>query len=126
MKSVLKACFVLFSICLLSYPAAAQNQKRIDSLLKVLPKYKDDTNKVIVLYDLGWETSYRNLEEGLRYAEQALSLATKLKYEDGQVMAFHDIGSIYVDLGDFQKANEYLFKELRLLESTKSSQSAAL
>ncbi len=102
----------------------AQDQRKIDSLLALLPKCSEDTNKVKVLNQLSWEISYVNLGKGETYAEQGEQLAEKLHFNRGLAAAYHDLGSIYLDMGDFQKANLYLFKELRLIESGKSNTSA--
>ncbi|HXC05235.1 MAG TPA: tetratricopeptide repeat protein, partial [Bacteroidia bacterium] len=95
---------------------SAQDQHKIDSLLKALPSCKEDTNKVRVLVDLSWEISYNDLKEGIRYAEQGRVLADKLHDTRGLIRAYHDLGSIYVDMGDYDKANDFLYRELSLIE----------
>ncbi len=113
----LKFYLILFFSFLTTFPSTAQNQKKIDSLLRILPGCKEDTVKVKVLYRLGWEMSYTSLNDGLKYAEASMKLALNLKDDRGLSYAYHDLGSIYIDMGDFNKAGEFLLKELELIES---------
>ncbi|MFI5149194.1 MAG: tetratricopeptide repeat protein [Bacteroidia bacterium] len=119
MKSLLFR--LLFNTCiLLSAALPAQDQKKIDSLLKALPLCKEDTNKVHLLTDLSWEISYNSAKDGIAYAEQARKLAEKLQYMPGLAQSYHDLGAIYIDMGDFDKANDFLYRELRLIEAGKT------
>ncbi len=124
MKSIFFCLFVFFSLGLSTH-FHAQNQKKIDSLLRVLPAAKEDTNKVKLLDDLSWEISYNSLKDGVTYAEQASKLAEHLHYYPGLSHAYHDLGSIYIDMGDFEKANDFLYRELKLIESGKTHDNAA-
>ena len=115
--------FLLF-LCPLFLPnqsCPAQNQHKIDSLQSALAKSAADTNRINILAALSWEISYLNLSEGLTYGEQAEKLAEKLQFYTGLGNAYHDLGSIYLDMGDLEKANTYLYKELQLIESQKAS-----
>jgi serine phosphatase RsbU (regulator of sigma subunit) len=111
----------LLFILTIACHSPAQNQRKIDSLLRILPTCKEDTEKVKVLCHLGWEISYKDLNLGLKYSEESLNLALKLNDDKGLGRAYHNIGSIYLDLGDLNKAGEFLLKELHQLE-TKDTQ----
>ena len=112
MKRLLFLIFLLF----LAGKNFSQNVRKIDSLFKVLSHAPEDSTKADILFRLGWETSYRNLGEGLKYSKEAMDLSEKLDYKKGLVRSYHDLGSIYLDMGEYDRANEYLFKELRLGE----------
>ena len=98
--------------------AQLQGKAKIDSLLKELPKQKDDTNKVKLLNDLSLDHSYINTDEGIKYGEQCLELATKLAWKKGIAMANNSIGVNYKIRSDDPKALEYYFKALKLSEET--------
>jgi serine phosphatase RsbU (regulator of sigma subunit)/tetratricopeptide (TPR) repeat protein len=113
--------FRFFSIALFLilpvFHSPAQNPRKIDSLLRILPTCKEDTEKIKILCHLGWEISYKDLNEGLKYSEESMNLAIRLNDVNGIRSAYHNIGSIYLDLGDLNKAGEFLLKELHLLET---------
>ena len=58
--------------------AQLQGQARIDSLLKELPIQKEDTNKVKLLNELSYGYWLINPDEGIKYGQNGLELATKL------------------------------------------------
>ncbi len=61
--------------------AQLEGQRRIDSLLDVLPKAKEDTNKVKLLIDLSHTYYSINPDEGIRVGKQGLTLAAELNWE---------------------------------------------
>ena len=82
--------FLKFLLILLSSLAGArggyaqkQGQSLIDSLLKELPKQKEDTNKVKLLNSLSYSYPSISPDEGLKYGEQGLDLSTRLDWEKG-------------------------------------------
>lgn len=86
-----------------------------DSLLAVLASCPEDTNKVNVLYDLGWEYMQEgDLEKGMEYADASLMLAKKIKFIAGVAFAHSLKGSVYRNKGDFAEALKENFESLRL------------
>ena len=76
----MKLLFILIFI-LLNTPnlfAQLQGQARIDSLLKELPKMKEDTNAVNLLSTLSWELYSTNSDKGIEFGLQGVELAKKL------------------------------------------------
>jgi len=96
--------------------AQKQGQPRIDSLLKELPKQKEDTNRVNLLNSLSWDYSSINPTEGIKYGQQGLDLATKLAWKEGIAWGNHSLGSNYQHKSDYPKAIEYEFKALKISE----------
>src|SRR5690349_1635595 len=86
----------------------------MDSLLLALNTAKEDTNKVNLLYQLSEKCESQ--EDILLYAEQSLALAQKLSYKKGIANAFNNIGYVYDNLGQIQKALEYYSSSLKLQE----------
>ena len=65
-------------------PLIAQNIAK-DSLLTVLSKAKEDSNKVLLLISIGQEALYNNPEEAKIYYSQAKALSEKLGYQMGLI-----------------------------------------
>ncbi len=83
-----------------------------------LPTIPDDTLKVKVLNDIGWDTSYDNLAVGLGYLQQGLALAEQLNYDAGIALLSNSIGATYTDMGEFSKAMEAHVRALKITEKT--------
>jgi tetratricopeptide (TPR) repeat protein len=94
--------------------AQKQGQEKIDSLLKELPKAKEDTNKVNILNNIS--ISYMSIgpDKGIKFGKQAFDLATKFNFKKGQAKALNSIGVNYHSKMDIDKALEYLIKSLIL------------
>lgn len=93
---------LLFLPCLLE-----AQQKKIDSLVNVLKTSKEDTTRVKILYTLcrGY-TNAGNYVQAMLYAKQEQELALKLNYQKGLASSYSGIGLIYLNQGDFEKAEE--------------------
>ncbi len=98
--------------------AQNQDQALIDSLLQELPKTKEDTNKVKLLGDLSFNYRYIKQDEGIKYGQQELELATRLKWKKGIAKAYNSLGNNYDIRSDHPKAIEYFQKSLKLYEET--------
>jgi len=118
MKQFLKFLLIL----LLSFGAAGssyaqkQGQAKIDSMLKELPMQKEDTNKVKLLDKLSSAYIYINPDEGLKFGQQCLDLATKLDWKEEIAWAYLSLGNNYLMKSDYTNALEYYFKNLKLNE----------
>ena len=122
MKVSLRCIFsFLFLISTFSF-SYSQDQKLIDSLLERLPKAKEDSNKVKLLNSIGWNISYLNLGAGLKYVQQGLELGIKLNYDYGMSSSYYDMGTIYLDMGDYERSNDCFFKGLKIAEKLKDKE----
>ena len=65
-------------------PLTAQNTTK-DSLLTILSKAKEDSNKVLLLISIGQEALYNNPDEAKIYYSQAKVLSEKLRYQMGLI-----------------------------------------
>ena len=109
--------FLLFySLLLLPFILFAQ-QNKIDSLVQLLNKDKNDTNKVIHLYKLCRlyknETRY---DSALCFGNSALQLAKELTYQKGIASSYNNLGVIYDDQGNYARALENYFNALKTFE----------
>jgi len=96
--------------------AKLQGQPLIDSLLKELPKQKEDTNKVNVLNALSFNYKSIDPETGITYGQQALELATKQGWKNGMAKVNMNLGNNYFFKSDRAKALEYWEKSLKIYE----------
>lgn len=92
-----------------------QDQKRIDST-RILLKNPATTEikRAWLLAQLGWDVSYYDLEEGLKYAEDAINLSKKNGFKKEFAHALNVAGTIHMDLGNYPIAMDYMLKSATL------------
>lgn len=90
-----------------------EGQSMVDSILKVLPTTKQDTQRVSLLNELSYSYQYINPEKGLKYGQEALQLAKKLNWANGIGTAYKNIGNNYSVNSDFKKAHSAFEKSLK-------------
>lgn len=110
-----------------SFQLYAQN---IDSLIRNIDSYKDDSSKVVYLLNNVYEY-YRKQgkqKEGLNYAHQANELAMRVNYAKGEVQSLICLGDAYNVIGEYDKGLNNLKKALEISQngSFKKSQIAAI
>lgn len=99
--------------------AQLQGQPLVDSLLTQLPKATEDTTKVMLLNDIGLTYYSINPDEGIKFGQQGLALAEKLKWKRGMAYACKVIAGNYgYGKSDYATALEYAFKSLQLFTET--------
>jgi len=98
-KNVLCCCTILFS----AFCVAQKNKSILDSLEKIAAK-QGDTNLVKTYNELTWE--YRNVDQrkAIEFGNKALDLGSRLQFNKGVAQAYNDMGIIYFDQGNFDKA----------------------
>src|SRR5690606_22032261 len=78
-----------------------QEQLKIDSLLKELPRLKENRTKADLLNSLSREYYLQgNRDTAFYYAQKALGLSGKLNFKKGKAISLRYIGNHYADLGD--------------------------
>jgi tetratricopeptide (TPR) repeat protein len=104
--------FVLFLMltCCLSF---AQNRK-IDSLRKVLKTQQEDSNKVKTLNLLSFAFYSTNPDTTLVIAEEASTLAAKISWPKGEAEGYTNSGIGYAVKANYPKAIEYFLKALKI------------
>ncbi|HWY33315.1 MAG TPA: tetratricopeptide repeat protein, partial [Nitrosopumilaceae archaeon] len=92
-------------------------QKKIDSLKKIITLEKEDTNKVNDLNDLSWKLlNIPNIDQALEYATKGKKLAEQLNYKKGISSSLNTIAGVYRKTGDYVKAEEYYTQQLKIRE----------
>ena len=127
------AFLILHSFCF------AQN-KNIDSLLILLKKDKEDTNKVKHLNDLGRLLMYQNPDTAIILGNQALEIITPVSspeftltkegLEEKELRSLRAntlgrLGVYYCLKGDYPRALEYYFKALKMDEELRNKKGIA-
>ncbi len=102
---------ILFSF--LSFSSYAQNQALIDSLKRALKPAKD-TNRVNVLVKLSDKIHLDQPDEGIKYAQEALTLSKQLNFKRGLFDANMAMGFSLYGNGSYDSALVY-FERARLL-----------
>jgi serine phosphatase RsbU (regulator of sigma subunit) len=92
-------------------------QRKIDSLTKVLSTQKEDTNKVYTLNRLGNTlANMGDLDEALINFEASLELSRKLNYHFGVTSSLNSCGKIYLNRSDYPEALEFFIQALQEAE----------
>ena len=111
--------FIVFPIAigsLLSTAYCSAHQNKTDSLLSLLKKDKEDTNKILHLNALAWELKSNNPDTSILLSNQALTLAEKHTWKKGIANSFGQLGVYNYHKGDYPDALDYYFKALKLRE----------
>lgn len=98
-----------------SFFASAQDQPKIDSLFQELRTSKQDTNKVILLYDLSREFFNNDISRAEKYSNRALFLSEKLGYKKGIALSYNNLGIINYYKAIYSVAMSYHDRSLELM-----------
>ena len=116
---ILNSCKLLFAFFLSAaflISTQAQSQNKIDSLLNVLKKAKEDTTKVNTLNALGRELLRSNPDTAIILANQALSLSKKAKSKKLIADSYIVIAQADYVMGNYSSSLENKLKALSLRE----------
>ena len=113
MRRVLK----IFLLLLLSHFCKAQTNT-IDSLKKLLQTEKQDTGRVMQLYQLSKSYLYLKPDTALLLAQQSLSLSNKIGFAKGEAISMNLIGNMFTSTGNYLKALQLKIKALKIAETT--------
>lgn len=98
--------------------AQLQGQERLDSLLKELPRQKEDTNKVALLQTVASEYAEIMPQKGVEYGQQALALAQKLHWKTGAARAYTALGTNYNNMSRHNISLENYIAAAKLYQET--------
>jgi serine phosphatase RsbU (regulator of sigma subunit) len=122
-----KLFYILIISVTLFHMSYGQDQKIIDSLNTVLKnKNITDKEKTKALSLLGWNVSYADLEEGLKYASEAYKIAKQNNYVQEMAHSANVVGTIYMDMGNYPEAIDYLQRAITYSEEIHNKKSAAI
>ncbi|MBC7863181.1 MAG: tetratricopeptide repeat protein [Bacteroidia bacterium] len=117
---------LVFLLLNIYVPAFSQTkaERKIDSLLKVLPLVAD-TQKIGIMLRLASLTSKSNQEKGTEWALKALTLARKHKNETQMNSAYYKIAMYSKTSGNFEMALKYADSSLFLTKKDKDEKGIA-
>ena len=94
--------FIIFSmLAQLACAQSLQGQALIDSLLKELPKVKDDTSKVKTLYKLAAAFAPNDSAAALSYADKCMNISKQIKWTKGIGLAYFAFAQAYYEISDY-------------------------
>ena len=108
---------LLLALSTTALHAQLQGQPLIDSLLKELPKQKEDTNKVNMLEDIAYDCYlYSKPDDGIIYGGQEAALATKLNFQTGLASANNVLGACYLSKNDTSRSLAYFQQAMTIYQ----------
>ena len=121
MKTVLK----IFLLLLLS-PFCKAQTNTVDSLKKLLQIEKQDTGRVMQLYQLGRSYLYSKPDTALLLAQQGLSLSNKIGFVKGEALSMNLIANVFRLTGNYLKALQLHMKALKIAETSQDKITIAI
>ena len=115
-----KTLFILLVSFLSFKEAICQNNYR-DSLKQVLSQTKVDTNKVDLLYDIGWSFVFLQEDSAANYGREGLQIAKQINYKTGEAKCLSLLCFSLALNGNFIGALDFGFKDLSLAETLKDT-----
>ena len=108
----------LFLLCFLSQQVFAQSnhQSIIDSIKQELFISKIDTTTVLSMVELADQYKFSNVDSALFYAQKALVVSRKIKFQEGEYKSLFIMGYALSMAGNSTRALELELKALRITE----------
>jgi len=129
MKNVLPFLLILLFVQfnMPSVQAQTQGQLLIDSLLQELPTQQEDSNKVKLLNEIGWQHCLiSNYDSAFHYTSQALVVGERLGFKRGIARTYTIIGNVYNIKGNYPEALKNYFTSLKHYEEVGDKHKIAL
>lgn len=111
----MKRLFLLTCFSFLHVLAFAQKAKA-DSLNRLLAIEKIDSNKVNLMWKIANVSSIYDPENALLLANEAFTLAKRIKYEEGQSRSLGILANTYVNIGNYPRALQFNLQKLQIEE----------
>ena len=89
----------------------------VDSLIAVTKTLPEDTTKVNVLLEISSSLWRSEPDEAIKYASQAIELARKTSFPQGNALGLKNIGLAYYIKGDYVNVLDYWLQSLEIYES---------
>lgn len=108
---------VLFLSVFLFISSGGYSQKvKADSLARLLATEKEDTNRVTLMWRLASAASVYDPDTALILSFQALSLAKKINYTEGESRATGILANTFMKIGNYPRALELNIEKLKIEE----------
>ncbi len=93
----------------------AQDQPKIDSLFQLLRTSRQDTDKVLLLYELSREFFNSDIDRAEKYSNRALFLSERLDFKRGIALSYNNLGIINYYKAIYSVALGYHDRSLELM-----------
>ena len=120
----LKPFLLLFLTVMMCYvmPAnssaqSSQGKSLADSLLQALPKAKDDTSKIKILYELAIAFATKDSTTALGYASKCMNLSKQNNWQQGVGLAYLAMGRIYYLTSNYAGSIQYSINSYSIFKS---------
>lgn len=120
-----RRCSLIALWCILLLPPLRAQERSVDSLRTVLAIAPEDSLRVKTLLTLASQLNFRDALSAMRYAEQALELARRLRYERGIALSQNAFGVAARIQGLYAVAASYHFDALKKSEALADTQGIA-
>ncbi len=107
---------LLTGLCVLQLSLFAQKNKA-DSLQSLLAIEKKDSNRVKLLWNTAIAINAYDPEFALGFGQEALYLARRIKYIDGESRALGIIANSFLKIGNYPRALEFYLQKLKIEET---------
>lgn len=114
----------LLAMLMLANTSMAQRQKA-DSIAVLLQNEKVDTNRVRLLWQQANYTSLYAPDTALGMAQNALFLARRIQYTEGESKALGIVANTFLVIGNYSRALDFYLQKLQLEEKRQPSKSLA-
>jgi tetratricopeptide (TPR) repeat protein len=104
---------IFVSTCLLIVSTVHAQTRIIDSLKHLLTSTIHDTTRVMALRTLAF---YMPSVDALKLDSQALSLARKIKYANGEAASLNQFGNDFLGTGNLPRALDYYLQSMKINE----------
>lgn len=121
MKHLLFYLYFILIPCVLT----SQNEKKIDSLLKIYNSLPDSIEKVNTISALYNTYLYKDVDVAKKYADGELALSKKINFEKGIANSLYHIGVYYNNIDEIDSAKTYYTKSLKIFEKLNDKSSKA-
>jgi len=117
MNVKIKIVVALIVICLVASNTLFSQQRKLDSLEKILTS-KQDTARITILLELCWEYRNTELDKAFKFGDEAIRLleSEKVKSKKQISQAYNYMGVVYRNMGDYPAALDFYFKSLKKAE----------
>jgi two-component system sensor histidine kinase UhpB len=123
-----KCLSILLIIIIFQHPSFSQDRHLIDSVFAGLKVKENDTNKVNTINLLAYDYLGKDPNTSIYFSNEALKLSKKLNYKLGMAVAFLQMSSGKINIGNYEEALKNCNEALNLFDQlldTDSHPSAA-
>ena len=110
----------MYALLFNAVPGVSQNQKA-DSLVVVLQKTRNEIDKAQLLNNIADQYKADNPKLMLRYANEALQVATKINYTLAKGNAYINLGNATILLGNYPQALQYFSMAQAVFENAQEN-----